>query len=82
MYTRHEEFSKVAAALGRVIRERRHHIGRSGAAVAQLAGMDRTYLSMIERGIRQPTVAMLIKVARALDAKPESLLAETLRFLG
>ncbi len=33
------------------------------------AGIDRTYVSRLERGLENPTVAVLEKLAQALEAK-------------
>jgi len=33
------------------------------------AGIDRTYVSRLERGIENPTVTMLEKLAKALDSQ-------------
>jgi DNA-binding XRE family transcriptional regulator len=40
-------------------------------------GLHRTYISGIERGICNPTVVILDKIARALKVAPGSLLEET-----
>ena len=37
--------------------------------LAEEAGLHRTYISGIERGVRNPTVTVLEKVATALSAK-------------
>lgn len=43
--------------------------GLSQEALAVDAGIDRTYVSRVERGLENPTVAVLEKVAKALDAE-------------
>lgn len=40
--------------------------GLSQEALADEAGMDRTYISGIERGLRNPTVKVLERIASAL----------------
>ena len=40
------------------------------------AGLDRTYISGIERGKKNPTVKSLAKIAKALDVPPARLMAE------
>ena len=49
---------------------RRLRVGRSLSqeALAADAGIDRTYVSRLERGLENPTVAMLEQMADALDA--------------
>jgi len=55
--------------LGEAIRVRRQALGLSQEQVADKAGVHRTYLSDIERGTRNITVAMLNQVAMALDVE-------------
>lgn len=38
------------------------------------AELHRTYISGVERGVRNPTVTVLAKIARALDVTPDQLL--------
>lgn len=53
--------------LGKAIRERRLELGVSQMEMAEEAGIHRTYLSDVERGERNITVAMLAKLAGALN---------------
>lgn len=55
-------------ALGEAIRTRRGEIdGLSQEGLADLAGMHRTYVSEIERGLRNPSFRNLFKLATALE---------------
>lgn len=38
--------------------------------LAELCNLDRTYISLLERGLRQPTLTTLFKISNALDIKP------------
>ena len=50
-------------------------IGPVRDAMARLrAGLDRAYPSLLESGRRQPTLTVLIALAKALDITPEALL--------
>ena len=60
-------------ALGRTISRLRVSLGLSQEAFANRAGIHRTYVSQIERGLKSPTLAVLIKIAKALDTKPSLL---------
>ena len=60
--------------VGRNVREHRHARGLSQEELGFEAGLDRTYISGIERGIRNPTVLIVGKIARALRVSPDTLL--------
>ncbi len=38
--------------------------------LAELCDLDRTYISMLERGLRQPTITTLFQICSALDVAP------------
>lgn len=56
-----------AAVLGNVIRGIRRARNLSQETLAHESGVNRAFLSQIERGIQQPTVETLFKLARALE---------------
>lgn len=56
----------VAAAFGSAIREARASAGVSQEALALASGVERSYLGRIERGQSMPTLAVVLKLARAL----------------
>jgi transcriptional regulator with XRE-family HTH domain len=67
-------------ALGEAIRKRRGEIdGLSQEGLADLAGMHRTYVSEIERGLRNPSFRNLFKLATALDIPLSELVAQAER---
>lgn len=45
--------------------------------LAHLAGIDRSHLGKIERGTHMPTLAIILRVAAALDTSATLLMAET-----
>lgn len=53
--------------LGKRIRARRREIGLSQEAMANEAGLDRSYVGRIERGEHNPTILAVIKLCRALQ---------------
>ena len=65
----------VAIAFGRVLRELRHERGLSQEQLALLGNFDRTYPSLLERGLRTPTLTVIFRLASALDIAPASLVA-------
>ena len=67
-------------ALGEAIRTRRGEIdGLSQEGLADLAGMHRTYVSEIERGLRNPSFRNLFKLAVALEIPLSELVAHAER---
>ena len=57
-------------AFGKVLRALRVERGVSQEALALEAGVQRNYVSLIERGINQPTITIIFKLATALEIKP------------
>lgn len=72
---------QVSRAIGRVLREQRTARGLSQEALALAADIDRTFVSQIERGIRQPTLTTLWKLAQPLSVPPSTLVARMERML-
>ena len=62
------------AALGRALRRHRERVGLSQEQFAFEAELDRTYVSGIERGVRNPTVGTLLRLTQALGVTPSALL--------
>ncbi len=54
----------------------REHKGWSQEKFAEMAGLDRTYISGIERCIRNPTVDVIERLAEALGVPPAELFKE------
>lgn len=61
---------------GNVVRRRRERKGTSQEALAHQAGLHRTYISMLERGQRMPSIGVVEKLARALETTMASLMKE------
>jgi transcriptional regulator with XRE-family HTH domain len=68
---------RAALAFGAVLREVRQARGLTQEAVADLSGLDRTYPSLLERGMRTPTLVAILQIADALRVPPETLIADT-----
>ncbi len=65
---------RLCRALGLWVRELRHRRGYTQPVCAERAGISVAYLSEIETGRRNPTVAIVVRLARALDVKPSQLM--------
>lgn len=68
--------SALPAALGRAVRRLRVAAGFSQEAFADVVGVHRTYLGLIERGAVNVTLTTLEKLATALGLTPARLLDE------
>jgi transcriptional regulator with XRE-family HTH domain len=64
----------LVVLLGRNIRACREARGLTQEQLALDAGMKRSYVSELERGLRNPTVRALGRLAQALQVAPASLL--------
>lgn len=69
------DMEDIRKIVGRNIRHARKAAGLSQEALADKAEIDRTYLSGVERGVRNPTITIVAKFALALDTTPASLLS-------
>ena len=56
---------RLAVNMKRLRKER----GWSQEALADEAGLDRTYISGIERKVKNPTVTVVERIAKALDCR-------------
>jgi len=72
--------SEAHAAFGLAIRRVRTERGLSQERMAHLADLDRSYVSGIERGERNPSLGNILKLTAVLDVSLSELaaLAETL----
>lgn len=61
--------------VGKVIQQSRESKGLSQEVLSGLAGIGRTHLSAIERGVRRPTLETFYKISEALQVKPSVMLA-------
>ena len=71
------ERHRVARAFGAVLKIARKHRGLSQEELGEGADLDRTYPSLLERGLRTPTLTVLIEIARALNMEPAQLVSDT-----
>jgi transcriptional regulator with XRE-family HTH domain len=59
--------------LGKKIRELRHDAELSQERLGEMTGLDRTYISGIERGVRNPSIRNIEKLAKALKVRVSEL---------
>ena len=60
-------------ALGEALRETRKARGISQMDLYTASGIDRTYISAVERGIQGPTIRMIARFAKYLKVRPSEL---------
>ncbi len=70
----------LSAAFAEVVRERRAKLGASQEDLAHDAGLHRTYVGLIERGLRNPTIE--VGHALALGTTLSDLIRRAERRLG
>ena len=63
-------------AFSKILRERRKQAGLTQEKLALEADVQRNYVSLIERGVHQPTINIIFKLAAALGCKASDLLAD------
>ena len=69
--------AELAHAFGAAVRALRMERGIAQESLAHQAGIERSHMGKIERGEHMPTLAIIFKIARALDCSTAVLMAET-----
>jgi transcriptional regulator with XRE-family HTH domain len=76
-----DQRNEVAIAFGGVLRQARARSGLSQEALGLACDIDRTYVSLLERGERQPSLSTIFALCEHLGASPELLVAQTWKAL-
>lgn len=61
---------------GQTLKELRHFRGLSQEELAHASGLDRTYISLLERGKKNPTLKTIWDICHVLEIAPEEVLAK------
>jgi len=61
-------------AFGYVIRELRNQHNISQEKLALISGLDRTFISLLERGLRQPSLKSILRLSESLNIRPGDLI--------
>lgn len=64
------------ARLGARIRAQREALGLTQAALAEKVDCTSNYVGVLERGLKLPTIDMLVRLAKALEMRPAELLGD------
>ena len=67
------EFQK---SFGRVIRRHRMALGLSQEALAEKCDLHRTYISLLERGVKSASLKVIFALGAALGRSPHTLVKE------
>ena len=65
---------KLEKVFGRVLRDLRGKRGLSQEELGFETGYHRTYISLLERGLRSPTLTTIFQLATALEVKPSEMI--------
>lgn len=71
----------VAVAFGAALREARRKAKLSQEMLALESGVDRTFVSMLERGVRQPALATMFALCDGLATSPSALIERTVTLM-
>ncbi|MFW7340522.1 helix-turn-helix transcriptional regulator [Pollutimonas sp. H1-120] len=66
-----------AIAFGMAVRTARTELGIAQETLAHLAGIERSHMGKIERGEHMPNLAIILRIARALNKSASELIAAT-----
>lgn len=73
---RHSKAESFQKGFGIVVRKHRESIGISQEELADRCDLHRTYISLIERGLKSVSLKALLKLASALKVRPSLLIKE------
>jgi transcriptional regulator with XRE-family HTH domain len=71
-----ETVSQVNKVFGEQLRRVRNKAHLTQEELAFRAGLDRTYISLLERGKKSPTLMTLFRLCQVLDQQPATFIAE------
>lgn len=67
---------KIEEAFGIIMKKHRLSQNLSQEKLAELCSLDRTYISLLERGMRTPTLKTIFLVSESLSLRPNHLVQE------
>lgn len=68
--------NRIEKCFGAILRARRLALGLSQEELAFRAQIDRTFVSMLERGLRMPSLGTILCVAHALNTSATNVISE------
>jgi transcriptional regulator with XRE-family HTH domain len=82
MASRKRTGGDVEIAFGKALARARKEAGVSQERLALESGYHPTYISMLERGLQNPSLRVILAVSRVLKISPTLLVERTHRILG
>lgn len=73
---------KPEQAFGQIIKSTRIRKGYSQEQLAHSSDLDRTFISLLERGQRQPSLTSILRIAEALGIRADELLMLTMELVN
>ncbi len=67
---------EIQISFGKILKKYRLERKVSQERLAELADLDRTYISQVERGLKSPSIKALISLSQALQVKAHLLISE------
>lgn len=67
---------ELETAFGLVLRKHRLNLGYSQEELADSCSLDRTFISLLERGKRNPTITTIFTLSKNLTTEPHCLIHE------
>ena len=74
--------TKAGAAFGKVLRDLRTAKGWTQEELAFEVDLERTYISLLERGRGQPTLSAILQIADRIGTSPADLITRVVGVLG
>jgi len=68
---------EIEQAFGKILRKFRMERSLSQEELAHICELDRTYISLMERGKRKPTITTVFALGRGLKILPSELISAT-----
>ena len=69
-----KNFKSLETIVGKHLKEIRVKKGLSQEDLSLETGLDRSYISMVERGKRNPTLVVIFRLCEILDIQPNTLI--------
>ncbi len=72
----------LATAFGIILKQKREALKLSQEELSFEAGLHRTYISLLERGLKSPTIDVIFRLSSALNILPSHFIAEVERLIN